>query len=87
VVPFKKETNGTTGHIDWHCRVEVVDEQGDVMTGPPTIYGVSLQVLKDTHGGLHENFLRDVVKPLMLQEHEARTMSHAEADSLVGKSL
>lgn len=87
VVPFKKEVNGLTGHTDWHVRVETVDEQGNVMHGPPTIFGVSLQTLNDTHGGLHENFLRDAVKPQMLRQHEALNASHAEADGLVGKSL
>ena len=87
VVPFKKEVNGITGHTDWHVRVETVDDQGNVMHGPPVIHGVDLESLQTKYGGSHETFLQTVAKPDMLKRHQAQRISNAEADGLVGKSL
>lgn len=85
--PYNVEQDGVTGHWTWHVRVEVVDENGNVMNGPPGLWGVSVEVLKSTHGGSHEIFLAEHVKPQMFKQHEDLQHGHAEAMALKGKML
>jgi hypothetical protein len=87
LVPYRFEQDGITGHITWHCRIEVVDDQGNVMQGPPVLHGTDYPDFRDQYGGSHERFLVEYVKPKMLAHHEAITASHDEAKELQGKSL
>lgn len=85
--PFDFEKDGTTGHFTWSCRIEEVNADGNVMQGPPVLYGLTLDGLTADYGGLHERFLTEYVKPLMLAQYNALTAAHEDAMPLIGTSL
>lgn len=87
LVPFNFEKDGTTGHFTWYCRIEEVDTDGNVMQGPPALYGLTLDGLTADYGGLHERFLSEYVKPLMLAQYVSLTAAHEDALPLIGESL
>lgn len=87
LVPFKYELNGGTGYVTWHCRIEEVDELGNVMHGPAQLHGVDTPHLNRYHDGEHLNFLLDNVKPKMMAHYDAFKHDHSDAIDLEGKSL
>lgn len=87
LVPIKYELNGSTGYVTWHCRVEEVDTNGNVMHGPVQLYGVDTPHLNRHHDGKHINFLLNHVKPRMMKHFEDHTHDHSDALGLEGQSL
>jgi len=83
----KFETDGTTGHLSWTLQVEEVDEQGNVMTGPPSIRGISVESLKSTYSGDPVQFLTQAVKPEMLQQYSDLKTASSLSHAIVGTSL
>ena len=71
----------------WYCRIEEVDEQGNVIQGPTQLYGTHTDILNSDHGGEHENFLVNDVKPKMLKHYEDWSTDHTKGKALEGKSL
>lgn len=87
LVPFKFEVDRTNGCFTWHCRIEEVDQNGNVMHGPVGLYGGDTPFLKRLHGGKHINLLMNHVKPAMLAGYEDFIHNHDEGKELEGKSL
>lgn len=81
------ETNGTTGHLSWVVQVEDVDATGNVMTGPPTTYGIDIAGLKSSYSGDPVQYLTQVVKPQMLQQYSDLKTASAVSQSIVGTTL
>jgi hypothetical protein len=81
------ETDGTTGHLSWTVQVEEVDAQGNVMTGPPSIFGIDIAGLKTTYAGDPIQYLTQVVKPQMLQQYSDLKTAASIAASIVGTTL
>ena len=87
VVPYKKEHCGVTGRVTWHVQVVEVFADGSKRTGPPVLFGVDMQTLRDKHDGKHANFLTDFVKPYMLKQDEDLQHGNEEAETLIGKVI
>ena len=86
LVPFRYELNGSTGYVTWHCRIEEVDEDGNVMHGPVQLHGTDTTHLNRYHDGQHINFLLNVKKK-MLEHFDDHKHDHSDAVELEGKSL
>lgn len=87
LVPFRWELNRDNGHITWWCRIEEVDENGNVMQGPIQAHGTDTPALNRFHKGDHRNFLLNEVKPKMMKHYEDWIQDHADAEQLKGVSL
>lgn len=87
LVPFRMEVNGSTGFTTWHCRIEEVDEQGNIMQGPVILHGIDTTSLNRRHKGSHEVFLMEKVKPEMLRHYQDFKQDHSEGKKLEGKRL
>lgn len=83
----KSESHRDSGHFDFHCRIEDVDDSGNVMQGPIVIHGIDTPTLNAKHGGKHRNFLLNEVKPLRLKHYEDWIQDGEEAKELEGQSL
>lgn len=85
--PFSYEVDGHNGIVTWYCRIEEVDENGNVMQGPVQQHGIDTPALNRHHKGKHINFLLNQVKPAMLKHYEDHRHDHTDASQLKGQSL